>query len=142
MGVSMKRLQQNMGGMTEDGDSASKAFAAVGLSFDDVKGKSPEEAFNMTIQALQDMQCSRCVNSCSMLRFITGVINHERQVTLCHMRKRYLRLKAAPTNCLRRQEFQFQRCWHMTMPLTYLRWKTCEKRTSPAAMHGRRQAIW
>ncbi|MCL1951727.1 MAG: hypothetical protein FWF60_02745 [Oscillospiraceae bacterium] len=55
MGTSMKKLQTTMGGLTEDGDSASKAFAAVGLSFDDVKGKSPEEAFNMTIRALQDM---------------------------------------------------------------------------------------
>ena len=55
MGTSMKKLQTTMGGLTEDGDSASKAFAAVGLSFDEVKGKSPEEAFNMTIRALQDM---------------------------------------------------------------------------------------
>lgn len=55
LGIGMKTLQKTMGGMTEDGDSASKAFEAVGLSFDEVKGKSPEEALNLTIAALQDM---------------------------------------------------------------------------------------
>ena len=55
MGTSMKKLQTTMGGLTEDGDRASEAFKAVGLSFDEIKGKSPEEAFNMTIRALQDM---------------------------------------------------------------------------------------
>ena len=55
LGIGMKTLQKTMGGMTEDGDSASKAFEAVGLSFDEVKGKSPEEALNLTVAALQDM---------------------------------------------------------------------------------------
>jgi len=44
-----------MGGMTEDGDKSSKAFAAIGISFDEIKGKSPEEALNITIRALQEM---------------------------------------------------------------------------------------
>jgi phage-related protein len=55
MNIGMKTLQKTMGGLTEDGDSASKAFAAVGISFDEIKGKTPEEALNMTIRALQDL---------------------------------------------------------------------------------------
>jgi len=55
LGVGMKTLQKTMGGLTEDGDSASAAFHAIGIEFDDIKGKSPEEALNMTVSALQDM---------------------------------------------------------------------------------------
>jgi phage-related protein len=55
MGVSMKTLQRTMGGLTEDGDKASDAFKAIGLDFDDIKGKTPEEALNLTITALQQM---------------------------------------------------------------------------------------
>jgi len=55
MGTGMKTLQKTMGGLTEDGDSASKAFADIGIKFDEIKGKTPEEALNMTIKALQDM---------------------------------------------------------------------------------------
>ena len=49
MGTSMKKQQTTMGGLTEDGDKASDAFEKVGIKFDEIKGKSPEEAFNMTI---------------------------------------------------------------------------------------------
>ena len=55
MGTGMKTLQKTLGGLTEDGDSASKAFKAIGISFDEIKGKTPEEALNMTIKALQDL---------------------------------------------------------------------------------------
>ena len=54
-GVGMKTLQNTMTGLTEDGGKSAEAFAAVGLSFDDIKGKSPEEAMEATIKALQDM---------------------------------------------------------------------------------------
>jgi len=55
LGTGMKTLQKTLGGMTEDGDKSSEAFKAIGLSFEEVKGKSPEEALNMTIKALQDL---------------------------------------------------------------------------------------
>jgi len=55
MGTGMKTLQKTMGGLTEDGDSASKVFSAIGISFDEIKGKSPEEALNMTVRALQNL---------------------------------------------------------------------------------------
>jgi len=55
MGTGMKTLQKTMGGLTEDGDNASKVFAAIGIRFDEIKGKTPEEALNMTVRALQDM---------------------------------------------------------------------------------------
>ena len=55
MGIGMKTLQKTMGGLTEDGDNASKAFSAIGIKFEEIKGKTPEEALNMTIRALQDM---------------------------------------------------------------------------------------
>jgi len=55
LGAGMKTLQKTMDGLTEDGDKASDAFAAIGISFDEIKGKSPEEAFDMTVKALQNM---------------------------------------------------------------------------------------
>ena len=55
LGAGMKTLTKTLSGVTEDGDKASEAFAAIGISFDDIKDKSPEEAFNMTIAALQNM---------------------------------------------------------------------------------------
>jgi phage-related protein len=55
LGVGMKTLEKTMAGLTEDGDSASDAFAAVGLSFDEIKDKTPEEAFDLTVKALQNM---------------------------------------------------------------------------------------
>jgi len=55
LGVGMKTLQKTMDGLTEDGGRASDAFAKVGLNFDDVKNKSPEEAFDLTVRALQNM---------------------------------------------------------------------------------------
>ena len=55
LGSGMKTLTKTLSGVTEDGDKASEAFAAIGISFDNIKDRSPEEAFNMTIRALQDM---------------------------------------------------------------------------------------
>jgi phage-related protein len=74
MGIGMKTLQKTMGGMTEDGDSASKAFAAVGLSFDEVKGKTPEEALNMTVKALQDMPAGADKTAAALKLFGKGAM--------------------------------------------------------------------
>jgi len=55
LGVGMKTLQSTLAGLTEDGGKSSEAFAAIGINFDDIKNKSPEEAFAMTVEALQQM---------------------------------------------------------------------------------------
>jgi len=55
LGAGMKTLQKTMDGLTEDGDKSSEAFKKIGINFDDIKNKSPEEAFNMTVKALQNM---------------------------------------------------------------------------------------
>jgi hypothetical protein len=55
LGAGMKTLEKTLAGVTEDGDSASAAFAAIGISFDEIKDKSPEEAFELTVEALQNM---------------------------------------------------------------------------------------
>ena len=55
MNMGMKTLQKTMGGLTEDGSASAEAFAAIGISFDEIKGKSPEEALNMTVEAIQKM---------------------------------------------------------------------------------------
>jgi len=55
LGAGMKTLQKTMDGLTEDGDKASVAFKKIGIDFDEIKGKSPEEAFDMTVKALQNM---------------------------------------------------------------------------------------
>lgn len=69
MGAGMKSLQKTLGGLTEDGSSASKAFAAVGISFDEIKGKSPEDALNMTIRALQNMPAGADRSAAAMKLF-------------------------------------------------------------------------
>jgi len=69
MGAGMKTLQKTMGGLTEDGDSASKAFKAVGIEFDEIKGKSPEEALNITIKALQNMPAGADRSAAAMKLF-------------------------------------------------------------------------
>ena len=55
MGVSFKTLQKQMADLENGGKGASEAFDRIGLSAADLKGKSPEQAFEMTIKALQDM---------------------------------------------------------------------------------------
>jgi phage-related protein/uncharacterized protein YoxC len=55
LGAGMKALQNTMAGLTEDGDKSSEAFKRIGIDFDDIKNKSPEEAFDMTVKALQNM---------------------------------------------------------------------------------------
>ena len=55
LGTGMKTLTKALSGVTDDGGKANDAFTAIGISFDDIKDKSPEEAFNMTVAALQDM---------------------------------------------------------------------------------------
>jgi len=55
LGAGMKTLQKTMSGLTEDGDKSSEAFKKIGINFDEIKGKSPEEAFDLTVKALQKM---------------------------------------------------------------------------------------
>jgi len=53
LGMGMKILQNTLSGLTEDGDKSSGAFARIGINFHDIKDKLPEEAFDMTVKALQ-----------------------------------------------------------------------------------------
>ena len=55
LGVGMKTLTKTLSGAAEDGSKSADAFAAIGISFDEIKDKTPEEAFEMTIAALQKM---------------------------------------------------------------------------------------
>jgi len=55
MTASMKTLQVAMSGVTEDGGKANEAFARIGLSLEDLQGKDPEEVFELTVKALQNM---------------------------------------------------------------------------------------
>ena len=55
LGAGMKTLQKTMAGLTEDGDKSSDAFKKIGINFDEIKNKSPEEAFDLTVKALQNM---------------------------------------------------------------------------------------
>jgi hypothetical protein len=50
--TSIGRLNRSMGDLQLGKDSAVKAFAAIGLSADDLKGKKPDEAMGMIADAL------------------------------------------------------------------------------------------
>lgn len=55
LGTGMKTLQNALGGISEDGSSASQTFLELGLNLDDLKSMNPEEAFDSTVKALQQM---------------------------------------------------------------------------------------
>jgi len=52
----MKTLTNQIDNLSKGGKGATEAFEALGLSYDDIQGKSQEEVFNMTVQALQSME--------------------------------------------------------------------------------------
>lgn len=51
----MKKLATVVTDAAEGSDSAAEKLAAVGLSIEDLNGKSQEEQLSMVISALQDM---------------------------------------------------------------------------------------
>lgn len=52
--VGMKTMNNQLDAVKQSGDTAGSAFERLGISFDDLKGKSNEEVFEMTIKALQN----------------------------------------------------------------------------------------
>jgi hypothetical protein len=52
----VKTLTNKIDELSKGGKGATEAFEALGLSYDDIQGKSQEEVFNMTIEALQGME--------------------------------------------------------------------------------------
>lgn len=51
----MKKMNKMMDDAKSGSKSATEAFSRVGISIDDIKNASPEEAFEMTVKALQEM---------------------------------------------------------------------------------------
>ena len=56
MGAGMKTLTNQLDELGKGGKVATDAFGELGLSYDDLAGKSQEEVFEITIQALQGME--------------------------------------------------------------------------------------
>lgn len=56
MGAGMKTLTNQLDDLGKGGKVATDAFGELGLSYDDLAGKSQEEVFEITIQALQGME--------------------------------------------------------------------------------------
>ena len=54
MKMGMRTLNNTIDSVTQTGTTAGTAFERLGISFDDLKGKSQEEIFEMTIKALQN----------------------------------------------------------------------------------------
>lgn len=51
----MKKFTSELDSAQQGGKSASAVFQRMGISMEDLKGKSPEQAFEMTVKALQKM---------------------------------------------------------------------------------------
>lgn len=51
----MKKMNKNLDDAKQGSQTAVEAFSRIGLSVDDLKNASPEEAFEMTVKALQGM---------------------------------------------------------------------------------------
>jgi len=56
LGAGMKTLTNQVDELAKGGKVATDAFAELGLSYEDLAGKSQEEIFEMTIVALQNME--------------------------------------------------------------------------------------
>lgn len=56
MKMGMKTLNTQLDSVAQKGDTAGSAFERLGLSWDDLKGKSQEEVFETTIKALQGVE--------------------------------------------------------------------------------------
>lgn len=56
MSTGFKTLTDKTAALTEGNAAAEEAFGKLGISVDDVKGKTQEEIFEMTIEALQGME--------------------------------------------------------------------------------------
>lgn len=56
MKMGMKTLTNTLDGVVQSGSTAGTAFERLGLSFDDLAGKSQEEVFETTITALQGVE--------------------------------------------------------------------------------------
>jgi len=52
----MKTLTSQFDDLSKGGKIATEAFGELGLSYEDLEGKSQEEVFNLTIEALQGME--------------------------------------------------------------------------------------
>ena len=52
----MRRVQGAMGDIREDGGKVGKAISRLGLDFDEVRNKSPEDAMNAIVTAFQGME--------------------------------------------------------------------------------------
>lgn len=56
MGAGMKTLTNQVDELSKGGKVATDAFGELGLSYDDLAGKSQEEIFEVTVKALQGME--------------------------------------------------------------------------------------
>ena len=52
----MRRVQGAMGDLSEDGGKVGKAITRLGLDFDEIRSKSPDEAMNAVVTAFQGME--------------------------------------------------------------------------------------
>ena len=52
----MRRVQGAMGDLREDGGKVGQAISRLGLNFDEVRRKSPEDAMDAIVRAFQDME--------------------------------------------------------------------------------------
>lgn len=56
MKMGMKTLTNSLDKVSQSGSTAGTAFERLGISYDDLQGKSQEEVFEMTVKALQGVQ--------------------------------------------------------------------------------------
>ena len=56
MKMGMKTLTNSLDKVTQSGDTAGTAFERLGISYDQLQGKSQEEVFEMTVTALQGVE--------------------------------------------------------------------------------------
>ena len=56
MGAGMKAVTNQFDDMGKGGKKATDSFNAIGLSFDDLKGKTQEEIFDLTVKGLQGVE--------------------------------------------------------------------------------------
>ena len=56
LGPGIKKLNTGIDGLAKGGKAQVETFAAIGLSYDDLKGKSPEQSFEIVARALQKVE--------------------------------------------------------------------------------------
>lgn len=56
LGPGIKKMNTAIDGLSEGGAAQVETFAKIGLSYDDLKGKTPEESFEIVARALQKVE--------------------------------------------------------------------------------------